>query len=295
MPVQTISNTPRRYCEDNNGCLSRRYLNRTQEGPQHHIRTDRIGSQHNEWRRKDTLDLQCATQHTKEVTRDREDQLWATARRNRKWRTDPLANVVGWYSGHLDHTPWIERKVRCYRRIRPASELRNKKKHSMLRQAYQNVKAQREAEEGESANALTAHEHTRLRTMVNDASFLASIEAKKAEEEASNKKEEREEELKGLLAILTTVVPVAVTPEPSPATTPLQMHPHRMAQLAPPTLLQAAAPTKTYSESQAELRHRRALKQRRAKAKMEGRPFEEDDMPAEGSTWQAPEYKLDQW
>lgn len=290
------SNTPRRYCEYNSGRISRRYLNRTQEDPQHHIRTDKIGSRHDEWRRKDTLDLQCSTYHTKELTREREDQLWATNPRNRRGN-DPLANLIGWYAGDIDQTAWNERSVRCYRRIKPASELRSRKKNSALHRAHQKAKAEREAEEGESANVLTPHEQSRLRALVNDASYLALTEARKVEEEAMQQKEEREAELKNILASLTTVIPVVATPDRSPVVTPIQMHPDRMAQLAVPSTYQLPPPAVKHVDSEQELRRRRALKHRRAKAKLEGRPFEEDERDVEDKRgrWQVAEYDLKRW
>lgn len=291
----SISHAPRRYCEYNNGHISRTYLKRTFNDPQHHIRTDRIGSRYAEWSRKDTLDLQCSTEHTKQLIRDREDQLWKTNPKNREG-VDPLANSIGWYSGHIDHTAWIERKVRCHRRIRPASELRNRKRNSALRQAYQTAKAQRETQEGEDANVLTPHEQGRIKALGLSLSYLALAEAKrKAETEASEQKEQRAEELQSILASLATGAPAVTAPELIPIVPTIQMHPDRLAQLlAPASVYQLGASVTKDVESRAEGRRRRELKARRAKAKLEGRTLEDDerlqDDPRGG--WHAPGYEL---
>lgn len=315
IPVQMTSSTPRGYCEYKNGRISRRYLTRTVHDPQHDIRTDKIGSRHDEWRRKDSIDLQCSTRHTKDLVRAREDQLWETNPRNRKG-VDPLANVVGWYSGCIDQKAWLERKLRCYRRMRPASELRARKGNDALIQAYQLAKALREAEEGPSANVLTPHEQGRLRAAVNEASVLAMSETKQAEAEAAQRKEEREAELKSILASLAAVAPTAMAPQDpqviTPPSTPPpmepdyvqqlvslpvyqpalpQIHPDRLAQLNAAPVYEAGVTS--WAEEQ-ELRRRRDLKIRRAKAKLEGRYFEEDEPRQDDhrGQWQASGYEL---
>lgn len=231
MSDHTTFNTPRRYCEYNDGRISRRYITRTLDRPQHHVRTDKIGSRHDDWRRRDAIDLQCSTQLTKALIKDREDQLWATNPANRKG-VDPLANVMGWFSGHLAQTAWVERKTRCYRRIRPASEQRARKRNTPLHRAYQLAKAEREAGEGHRANVLTVHEQGRLRAAVNNPSFLIMAEAENAEDDALKQKYEREDELKSILATLATAMPGPEQPHVmTPPRTPPAMHPDRLAQL----------------------------------------------------------------
>lgn len=259
---------------------------------QHHIRTDRIGSRFEDWRRKDASDLQCSTQHTKSLIRDREDQLWETDRRNRNG-VDPLANVVGWHLGHIDRTAWLNRKVRCYRRIRSASELRAGRRNVALRQAYEKVKAERVAQEVESGNILTAHEQSRFRAMAGDPSYTMMAQARKEAELEAARQKERDVELKNILASLATVAPAAKVPDITSAPS-TYIHADRMAQMAPAPMYQLAASVTKKVESQAEVRRRKELKARRAKAAREGRPFEAEEQYQDDprGTWQAMEYEF---
>lgn len=291
MSENTTTHAPRRYCEYNNGRICRKYLTRTRDDPQHHIRTDRIGSRNDAWSQKDATDLQCSTLRTKESIRDREDQLWETNPRNRKG-INPLANVVGWYSGHIDTKAWTERKVRCHRRILPASESRMKRRNSKQHAAYLAVKAEREAEEGPATSILTSHEQGILKALQNDVAFEGIRKAKEVEAQAAQRKLQQEEELKKILASFAPAAAAPYVLENSQATTPpgtpLQMHPDRFARVG---TARKSASAQVVTEE--ELRRQRELKLRRGRARLEGRLLDEDSEEYDSrGEWQAPDFEF---